>query len=135
MSDTPSAVEPIDWAALFVELDLLARSYLGRRAQKISNILAESDRSEAGAQAAIERVRRTTLRFVDPIRVADLVDEMTARLAARTGSPVDRRQSGFPNTGAYADPGVSAAFLNGGCLGGTAVAVCVVVGLVFRAGR
>lgn len=132
LSDTSTPPPaPIDWAALVAELDALAEASLGKRAQKIKNVLEAADQSGAGIEAAIDQITSMTLVFVDPVRLADLADDMRTHLACRIGKPLPERQSATPEPVAgYEDPGVLAAIADQGCLGHTLLCLGLVVAVV-----
>lgn len=132
MSDSPTPAVPIDWTALIEELNALAVASLGKRAQKVSTVLAAANLSEAGIESAINQIARKTIVSVDPVRLADLAEEMKVRLAARCGKPMPAQQSKAPHwTEDYVDAGVLAALGDsGGCLGSTMLYLTVVAGSV-----
>ena len=136
MSDSVPPPVPLDWSTVVTELNGLATASLGRRADKVSNILAAADHSEAGVEAAVDQIAKMTIVFVDPVRLADLSYEMKAWVAARSGKPPPAPLGAAPQwTQANWDPGAVNALGSGGCIGATFVflsvlvaGVCVVVG-------
>ena len=111
VSDKSVPAGPADWTALLDDLHALAVASLGKRSQKVTNVLAAADLSETGLEAAIDQIEGMRLTFVDPVRLADLSDAMKVVLAAHTGQPLPARQSGVPRTPFYggSDPGFMAA--------------------------
>ena len=89
MSDprSPDPPEPIDWADVLTDLQAMADYRLGRHSQRIKDVLATAELSDAGIDAAIKRIPSVTVPFVDPVRLGDLAYEMGVRLAARTQRP------------------------------------------------
>ena len=77
----------VGWPALVAELQAMARESLGGRATKAEALLANSEQSVVGLEAAIDRVAHVPVVFVDQSRVEELAYSMKARLAARLGQP------------------------------------------------
>jgi hypothetical protein len=97
------------------ELDALATKSLGdSRSRRVTRVLKTAELSEASVEAAIDQISRMSITFVDPVRMADLADEMRIVLARRVGRPPPGRQSGVPRgPGDNLDPGVTSAFAAG----------------------
>jgi hypothetical protein len=110
MSDESDPAAPADWTALLDDLHALAVASLGKRSQKVINVLAAADQSETGIEAAIDQIEGMRVTFVDPVRLADLADAMKVVLATHTGQQLPAPQSGVPRMlyGA-SDPGFMAA--------------------------
>jgi hypothetical protein len=93
--------EPFDWDSLVEEFEALAVSRFGKRAEKITELLASADHSLAEIQAALNQINHLTIAFVDPVAIDDLVYEMEQRLAVQAGiDPPPRR--GYVPRGIYA---------------------------------
>jgi hypothetical protein len=123
MSDESDPAAPPDWTALLDDLHALAVASLGKRSQKVINVLAAADQSETGIEAAIDQIEGMRVTFVDPLRLADLADAMRVVLATHTGQPLPARQSGVPFLYGGSDPGFMAAAAGvTGCLG---LLVCI----------
>jgi len=85
--DQTPAESLVGWPALVAELQAMARESLGGRATKAEALLANSEQSVVGLEAAIDRVAHVPVVFVDQSRVEELAYSMKARLAARLGQP------------------------------------------------
>jgi len=77
--------EHIDWGSLVEELQALAVSRIGKRANKIAELLGTAQHSPAGMQDTLKEIGHLTITFVDPVVIDDLVYEMEQRLATRAG--------------------------------------------------
>jgi hypothetical protein len=125
MSDESDPAAPADWTALLDDLHALAVASLGKRSQKVINVLAAADQSETGIEAAIDQIEGMRVTFVDPLRLADLADAMKVVLATHTGQQLPAPQSGVPRMlyGA-SDPGFMAAAT--GVTGCGGIVMCIV---------
>lgn len=69
-----------DFAAIVMELQVMAVDALGNRARKVKDMLATAEPSVAGIEAAIDQIPGMSLLFVDSSRLKHLAQEMRARL-------------------------------------------------------
>jgi hypothetical protein len=128
MSDESDPAAPADWTALLDDLHALAVASLGKRSQKVINVLAAADQSETGIEAAIDQIEGMRVTFVDPVRLADLADAMKVVLATHTGQQLPARRSGVPRMFyGDSDPGFMAAAT--GVTGCGGIVMCIVAAL------
>jgi hypothetical protein len=130
LSGTPS----VDLPAIVAELQAMAQEELGDRARKATDVLATAEQSVAGLEAAIDRIARTSLVFVDQSRMERLAYAMKARVASRVGlqPPAPRPESKAavevapPQRSRWSWDSLTD---GGGCLENAAMFVFVVLGL------
>lgn len=70
----------VDWEAIIGDLQQATDEALGNRSRKVKDILASSDRTQAGIETAIDQIPQISILFVDTVRLESLAGELRARL-------------------------------------------------------
>ena len=65
----------------------MAQAELGNRARKVNEILAGAEPSQPGLEAAIDRISRMKILFVDSGRLEDLANRLRDRVKYGSTSP------------------------------------------------
>ena len=75
-----TALAGVDWDQVVADLQQVTEEQLGNRSRKVKDVLAAADRSQAGIEAAIDRIPSISILFVDASRLEALANDLRARL-------------------------------------------------------
>ena len=74
-----------DWEGILADLQQYTDEALGNRSRKVKDLLAGSDRSQEGIEAAIDQIPQISILFVDAARLEQLSGELRQRLNSHLG--------------------------------------------------